>query len=105
MLKTVQIIDGKAQDNIFKKFEKAIPKWMEFIEISLVSDNFKKEYREIIIKKNTSLFFWNVNFRCIICSYNTKLKMDADEILICVYFNCSFNYKIEPVFIYLYMNV
>lgn len=53
---TAAKIDGKAQDNIFKKFEKAIPKWMEFIETSLVSDNFKKGYREIIIKKNALLF-------------------------------------------------
>ena len=52
---TAAKIDVKAQENIFKKFEKVSEKWMEFIEVSFVSDNFKKGYREIITQKITLL--------------------------------------------------
>lgn len=52
---TTAKIDAKAQENIFKKFERAIPKWIEFIETSFINESFKKGYRELIIQINTLL--------------------------------------------------
>ena len=45
---TAAKIDVKVQENIFNKFENAIPKWIKFIDISYLSDEFKKKYKEII---------------------------------------------------------
>lgn len=41
-------IDKKQQQNIFSKMEKAVPKWMEQIDISFLSDEFKVQYKAII---------------------------------------------------------
>ncbi len=41
-------IDAKQQDNIFSKMEKSKKAWMDFIEISFLSKDFKKGYKELI---------------------------------------------------------
>jgi len=41
-------IDEKQQQNIFNKMKKALPKWMELIGISFLSDDFKQQFKEII---------------------------------------------------------
>ena len=41
-------LDKKQQDNIFKKMEKASPKWMDFIDISFLSDEFKEAYKALV---------------------------------------------------------
>lgn len=38
----------KQQNNIFNKMIKAFPKWLEFIDKSFLSDEFKEQYKEII---------------------------------------------------------
>ena len=48
-------IDKKVQENIFKKFETAIPKWMKFIEISFLNEKIKKSYKELIRQKHKQL--------------------------------------------------
>lgn len=44
-------IDEKQQQNIFAKMEKARLKWMEKIEISFLSDEFKERYKQIISER------------------------------------------------------
>lgn len=44
-------VDDKQQFNIFKKFEKMIPKWLELIEISFLNDAFKQEYKRILLER------------------------------------------------------
>jgi len=41
-------LDTRQQENIFKKMEKAKPKWFEFIEISFLNDAMKIGYKNII---------------------------------------------------------
>jgi serine/threonine-protein kinase HipA len=41
-------IEAKQQQNIFSKMEKASPKWIELIEASFLSDDFKEQYKTII---------------------------------------------------------
>lgn len=41
-------LEGKKQENIFKKMEKAKDKWMDFIELSFLSAEFKDAYRSLI---------------------------------------------------------
>ncbi|HCT29743.1 MAG TPA: toxin HipA [Bacteroidales bacterium] len=41
-------LDVKQQENIFKKMEKAKGKWLEFIDISFISSEFKEVYKEQI---------------------------------------------------------
>jgi serine/threonine-protein kinase HipA len=41
-------LDIKQQENIFKKFEKSKNKWLEFIEISFLSEKFKCDYKELV---------------------------------------------------------
>ncbi len=48
-------LEEKVQENIFKKFEKAIPKWIEFIDISFLNDEFKTKYKERINQKYEQL--------------------------------------------------
>ena len=48
--------DKKVQENIFKKFETAIPKWMEFIDISFLNKEMKSQYKKLINKKHKQLF-------------------------------------------------
>jgi serine/threonine-protein kinase HipA len=45
---TASKLDKKQQENIFLKMEKAKPKWMEQIEISFMSDDFKHQFKQII---------------------------------------------------------
>lgn len=41
-------LEDKKQENIFKKMEKAKDKWMDFIELSFLSAEFKDAYRSLI---------------------------------------------------------
>jgi serine/threonine-protein kinase HipA len=41
-------LEPKQQENIFMKMEKAKNKWMDFIDISFLSDEFKQAYKELI---------------------------------------------------------
>lgn len=38
-------VNEKQQENIFNKMTKALPKWMELIDRSFMSDGFKKQYK------------------------------------------------------------
>jgi serine/threonine-protein kinase HipA len=44
-------LDKKQQENIFNKMEKSKSKWMEQIEISFLTDDFKNQYKQIIIER------------------------------------------------------
>lgn len=48
-------LDSKVIDNLFAKFEKVLPKWMEFIDISFLNDEMKEHYKELI-RENSKLF-------------------------------------------------
>lgn len=48
-------ITDKVQDNLFKKFEAAIPKWNDMIDISFLTDEMKNNYKELITQKNQQL--------------------------------------------------
>ncbi len=41
-------LDPRQQANIFAKMEKAKPKWIEFIQISFLSPDFKEKYIQLI---------------------------------------------------------
>jgi serine/threonine-protein kinase HipA len=41
-------LDPKQQENIFRKMERAKQQWMEFIDISFVSDKFKEAYKALL---------------------------------------------------------
>jgi serine/threonine-protein kinase HipA len=41
-------LDSKVIENIFAKFEKILPKWMEFIETSFLNDEMKETYKLMI---------------------------------------------------------
>jgi serine/threonine-protein kinase HipA len=41
-------VEEKQKQNIFNKMEKALPKWVELIDISFLSEAFKKQYKSII---------------------------------------------------------
>lgn len=41
-------LDRKQKENIFLKMEKAKSKWMEFIDLSFMSDDYKNQYKQII---------------------------------------------------------
>lgn len=41
-------LDVKQQENIFKKMEMALPKWLDFIEISFLSGERKDAYKQLI---------------------------------------------------------
>jgi serine/threonine-protein kinase HipA len=45
------MIDKKQQQNIFSKMEKALPKWLETIEQSFLSEDFKKQYQSIVLDR------------------------------------------------------
>ncbi len=49
-------LDTKQQQNIFKKMEQAKDKWMEFIDISFLSDDFKEKYKHLIKERFTKIF-------------------------------------------------
>lgn len=44
-------LDEKQQENIFIKMEKAKSKWMEQIENSFMTDNFKNQYKQIVTER------------------------------------------------------
>lgn len=48
---TASKLDKKQQENIFLKMEKAKSKWMEQIEVSFISDDFKHQFKQIIIER------------------------------------------------------
>jgi serine/threonine-protein kinase HipA len=48
-------LDVKQQENIFKKMEKAKDKWMEFIDFSFASTDFKERYKQLIQERFTRL--------------------------------------------------
>ncbi len=41
-------VDAKQQQNIFNKMAKAMPKWMDQIDISFLTDEYKKQYKTIV---------------------------------------------------------
>lgn len=44
-------LDKKVGENIFLKFEKIAPQWVEFIDRSFLSEDMKGQYRELIKKR------------------------------------------------------
>ena len=48
---TTSHLDEKQQENIFMKMEKAKSKWLEHIDISFISDDFKNRYKQIVIDR------------------------------------------------------
>lgn len=44
-------LDAKQSENIFLKMEKAREKWMDFIEISFISNDLKKQYKDLITER------------------------------------------------------
>ena len=44
-------LDEKQQENIFIKMEKVKSKWMEQIEISFMTDDFKNQYKQIVTER------------------------------------------------------
>lgn len=49
-------LDARQQENMFKKMEKAIPKWIAFIDNSFLNDEMKGVYKELIIARQQRLF-------------------------------------------------
>ena len=49
-------LDAKQQENIFKKMEKAKSNWLDFIEISFLSNNMKAEYKKLIQNRFDRLY-------------------------------------------------
>jgi serine/threonine-protein kinase HipA len=50
-------IDAKQQENIFNKLYNALPKWEEMIDISFLSEDYKKQYKSIIQERMSRLDF------------------------------------------------
>jgi serine/threonine-protein kinase HipA len=48
-------LEAKQQENIFKKMEKAKDKWLDLIDKSFLSENFKLEYKELIAERFSRL--------------------------------------------------
>jgi serine/threonine-protein kinase HipA len=48
-------LEAKQQENIFKKMEKAKDKWLDLIDNSFLSENFKLEYKELIAERFSRL--------------------------------------------------
>jgi serine/threonine-protein kinase HipA len=44
-------LDGKQQENIFIKMEKAKQKWIDQIDISFMTDDFKNQYKQIVTER------------------------------------------------------
>lgn len=49
-------ITEQQQQNIFNKMAKSLPAWLEFIDMSFLSDDFKQKYKEIILQRMQRLF-------------------------------------------------
>ena len=41
-------LEGKQGENIFRKMETALPKWLEFIDISFIGSDRKEAYKRLI---------------------------------------------------------
>jgi serine/threonine-protein kinase HipA len=41
-------VEEKQQQNIFSKMEKALPKWLNVIDESFLSEDFREQYKSII---------------------------------------------------------
>jgi serine/threonine-protein kinase HipA len=52
--KTIKL-DEKQQSNILTKFDKAIPKWLDFIDISFLDNKMKDKYKQLIKDKHQRL--------------------------------------------------
>jgi serine/threonine-protein kinase HipA len=50
-------ITEKQQQNIFNKMVKGLPAWLEFIDMSFLSADFRQQYKEIILQRMQRLFF------------------------------------------------
>ncbi len=48
-------LDAKQQENIFKKMDIAIPKWMAFIGNSFLNEEMKTLYKELIVERRQRL--------------------------------------------------
>lgn len=48
-------LDAKQQENIFKKMEKAIPKWIAFINISFLNEEKQLEFKTLITERRQRL--------------------------------------------------
>lgn len=48
-------IDAKQQQNIFHKMEKAMPKWLDLIDVSFLSEDYKEKYKTIIRERLSRL--------------------------------------------------
>jgi serine/threonine-protein kinase HipA len=44
-------LDIKQQDNIFKKMDRSKDKWMEFIDVSFISNDFKEMFKHLILER------------------------------------------------------
>lgn len=49
-------VGEKQQDNIFTKMGKALPKWIEMIDSSFMSDEFKERYKAILMERMNRLY-------------------------------------------------
>mgnify|MGYP000905461854 FL=1 len=49
-------LDGKQQENIFKKMVKAKSNWLEFIDVSFLRDDMKAAYKNLIQNRFARLF-------------------------------------------------
>jgi serine/threonine-protein kinase HipA len=52
---TASRLDVKQQQNIFGKMQKAIPKWLDFIDLSFLSEDFKGQYKALILERKIRL--------------------------------------------------
>jgi serine/threonine-protein kinase HipA len=48
-------MDEKQQQNIFRKVEKSLPKWLDLIDVSFLSEDFKEQYKSIIKERLSRL--------------------------------------------------
>jgi serine/threonine-protein kinase HipA len=44
-------VDEKQQQNMFSKMEKALPKWLDVIDESFLSEDFKEQYKSILLER------------------------------------------------------
>jgi hypothetical protein len=49
-------INDKSLHSIYVRFEKILPTWIAFIDQSFLSQKYKENYTEMIIKKHKKLF-------------------------------------------------
>ena len=44
-------VEKKQQQNIFNKMEKALPKWLDWIDKSFLSDAYKEQYKSLLLER------------------------------------------------------